>query len=156
MMEGHDFFDDGFAEQLLLAWAGRSSSFALHAASVARIVEEREWQGAEMRGLTEALDLDDSLEPVRILDVKAGAERLGLRTFGVLRLCRVAPADLLDVPPLLRAGDAGRFVRQMAVIDGAPALWVLDANAILCGAQARRSGSFGAAVEAVESMRGER
>ena len=153
-MMAPEFVDDGFAEQLLLAWAGRSSSFALHAASVGRIVEEREWLGADVRDLTEMLDLDDSLEPVRILDVRAGAERLGLRTFGAMRLCRVAPADLLDVPQLLRARDAGRFVRQMAVIDGAPALWVLDANAILSGAPARSSMSSGDAAHA--AMRGER
>ena len=155
-MQAPDFLDDGFSEQLLLAWAGRRSSFALHAAAVGRIVEEREWLGADVRDLTEVLELDDSLEPVRILDVRTGAGRLGLRTFGAMRLWRVAPADLLDVPPLLRARDAGRFVRQMAVIDGAPALWVLDANAILCGAEARRSTSLGVAKDATESMRGER
>jgi hypothetical protein len=155
MMEAPDFLDDG-SEQLLLAWAGRRSSFALHAASVGRIVEEREWLGDGVRDLTDVLDLDDTLEPVRILDLRAGAGRLGLRTFGAMRLCRVARADLLEVPPLLRAREAGRFVRQMAVIDGAPALWVLDANAILCGAEARRSTSLGAAKGAVESMRGSR
>jgi hypothetical protein len=155
-MASPDFLDGGQSDSLLLAWSGRSSSFALHAVSVGRIVEEREWLDADVRDLTEVLDLDDSLEPVRILDVRGGGGRLGLRTFGAMRLCRVAPDDLLDVPPLLRASDAGRFVRQMAVIDGAPALWVLDAHAILFGAQSRRSVSYEATVEVAESIRGDR
>ena len=155
MMESPELFDDGFSEQLLLAWAGRSSGFALHAASVGRIVEPHEWAGSDVCDLTEVLDLDDTLEPVRILDVRAGSVRLGLRTFGAMRLCRVAPSDLLELPPLLRALDAGRFVRQMALIESEPALWVLDANAILRGAPARRLVSSGAAVETAE-IRGER
>jgi hypothetical protein len=106
-MASPDFLDGGHSDSLLLAWSGRSSSFALHAVSVGRIVEEREWLDADVRDLTEVLDLDDSLEPVRILDVRGGGGRLGLRTFGAMRLCRVAPDDLLDVPPLLRASDVG-------------------------------------------------
>jgi hypothetical protein len=72
-----------------------------------------------------------------------------------MRLCRVAPSDLLDLPPLLRGLDAGRFVRQMALIESEPALWVLDAKAILRGAQARRLVSSGAVTEAAQ-IRGER
>jgi len=124
---------------LLLAWSGRTASFALDAAAIERVVDERDWGGADVLDLSEALDLDRSLEPVRVLEFRVGDERLGLRAFGAVRLCTVAPGDLLDVPPLIRARDAGRFVQRLAMLEGAPALWVLDPDAIHRDAMARRA-----------------
>ena len=121
---------DNAAGCTLLAWSGRSASFAVEAASVEHVGEEHEWRGQAVLDLTLALDLDERMEPVRVLGLRAGASRFGLKAFGAMRLCVVAWRDVLDVPPLIRVRGPGRLVRKLAVMDGAPALWILDADAI--------------------------
>jgi hypothetical protein len=122
--------DGGAVGRMLLAWSGRSATFALDAASILRVVEHGEWSGSEPYDLSRVLDLDESVEPVRVLEVQKGASRIGLLAFGAMRLWRVTEENLLDVPELLRAHGAGALFHQLAVVDGSPALWVLDTNAI--------------------------
>jgi hypothetical protein len=115
---------------MLLAWSGRSASFAVEAANIEQVGEEHEWRGEDVLDLTSSLDLDATQEPVRVLRLRSGASRFGLKAFGVMRLCVVAWKDVLDVPELVRVRGPGRLLRKLAVIDGAPALWILDADAM--------------------------
>jgi len=141
---------------MFLAWSGRAARFALEADRVLRVVERREWGGDDPRDLTSVLDLDDRLTPVRVLEVQAGASRVGLLAFGAMQLCAVAEENLLDVPELLRAQGTWRLFRQMAVIDGAPALWVLDAESISSDALVRRDPSKVELFERVDRREGDR
>ncbi len=130
MTDSQDIDDHGaFAGSLVLSWSGRHASFGLEAAAVERIVDEHEWGGSVL-DMSSVLDLDSSLQPVRVLEIRAGLDRFGLRVFGMVMLRSVASSDLLELPSLLRVGPIGRLLRHLAVVDGAPALWVLDARAL--------------------------
>jgi hypothetical protein len=148
--------EQGAAARTFLAWSGRSARFALEADRILRVVERREWGGDEPRDLTSVLDLDDRMTPVRVLEVQAGPSRIGLLAFGAMRLCAVTEENLLDVPELLRAQGTWRLFRQMAVIDGAPALWVLDAESISSDALVRRDPSKLELFERVDGREGDR
>jgi hypothetical protein len=148
--------EDGSAARTFLTWSGRSAGFALEADRVLRVVEKREWSGDEPRDLTAVLDLDDSLTPVRVLEVQAGASRIGLLAFGAMQLRAVTEENLLDVPELLRAQGAWRLFRQLAVIDGAPALWVLDAESMSGDASGRCNPCKVELSECVDGREGDR
>jgi hypothetical protein len=148
--------EDGAAARMFLAWSGRTARFALEAERVLRVVERREWAGDEPRDLTSFLDLDDTMTPVRVLEVRAGASCVGLLAFGAMRLCAVTDENLLDVPDLLHARGKWRLFRQLAVIDGAPALWVLDTESILDDAFARNDSSNTKLFERVHGREGDR
>lgn len=142
--------------RMFLAWSGRSARFALDAACIVRVVEQGEWNGGEPYDLTAALDLDDRVTPVRVLELRSSSSPLGLLAFGAMRLCTVAHDDLLEVPDFLRVHEAGRLLRQLAVIDGVPALWVLDADAINRDAAARRAVRGATLLECADRREGDR
>jgi hypothetical protein len=148
--------EDAAVGRMFLSWSGRSARFALEAERILRVVERREWGGEEPRDLTSVLDLDDSVTPVRVLEVQAGASRIGLLAFGAMRLCAVTDENLLDVPEILRAQGTWRLFRQLAVVDGAPALWVLDAESIFGDAFARCDFSKVELFERVDGREGDR
>jgi hypothetical protein len=148
--------EDGAGARMFLAWSGRSARFALEADRVLRVVERREWAGDDPRDLSGVLDLDDGATPVRVLEVRTADANIGLLAFGEMRLCAVATEDLLDVPEVLRAHGAGRLFRRLAVIEGAPALWILDPESMFSDAIVRCSLSPTELFERVDGREGDR
>ena len=148
--------EDGTAARMFLAWSGRHARFALEADRVLRVVGRREWTFDEPRDLTSVLDLDDSVTPVRVLEVRAGGSPFGLLAFGAVRLCAVTDENLLDVPELLRAQSTWRLFSHVAVIDGVPALWVLDPDSISDDAFAHSDSPDTKHFESVDGRAGDR
>ncbi|HKY38980.1 MAG TPA: hypothetical protein VJN18_23740 [Polyangiaceae bacterium] len=114
----------------LLAVRGTSASWSISGAAVSGVHRLSDWTGEEP--LDVAAQLGAAQPPdaeARVVVVEAGQVRLPLLAHGTLSLLQTTPEHLLVLPALFQ--QASPLVDRVALLDGAPALFVLSPARLL-------------------------
>ena len=101
----------------------------------------------ELRILLGVATPSDAGQSARVLVLEVEGERASLLVHGALGLAEAAAADLLQLPPALRAMTP--LLSHLAVVDGKPALFVISPARLLEAARGASS-----AVPVPDSARG--